>query len=145
MVGVAKHRTQADDNRFAIIRDIGCLAHLIDGWPEVPCQIHHELDDDGQRFDDEHRHTIGLCPWHHVGEVPPKCRGSVTRALVIHGPSLARHPRLFADRYGGREQRLIMQDSLVRMVASAQRRGAYIPPADLVKIAGQLHSEVVQR
>lgn len=150
MVGQTKHRTKADNERIGIIvNEIGCLACNIQGWPGVPCQAHHELDDGGERFDDEHRYTVGLCVWHHEGEsdvrITWKQAGSTALGMTrTFGPSLARNKRDFIARYGDRDQRLMVQDSLVRMVQDARRRGEFLPAISISKAAQALHREVMR-
>lgn len=138
MVGRTKQRTKSDEARLEVIREIGCICCAIDGWADVPCEIHHLLIG-GQRHDDEHRYTIGLDAWHHRG----KCSGTVEATTESHGPSLAHTPRAFRERYGTDDELLIVQDSAIRIVEGAHRRGEYLPGEEMARLIRMLHREVV--
>lgn len=77
------------------LKDYGCVACWMEVGEWAAPEIHH-LTDGGRRLG--HRYTIPLCPWHHRGESATMVRASYARQLW--GPSLARHPREFAERYG---------------------------------------------
>ncbi len=51
-----------NQRRFEIIRDIGCIVCKIEGKESVPCTWHHL---DGQKNQEKHKLTIGLCYEHH--------------------------------------------------------------------------------
>ena len=54
--------------RYLRIHEIGCLACRRRGWVR-PCQVHHlNLDGKAGQKRRGDPYTIGLCPWHHVGE-----------------------------------------------------------------------------
>ena len=94
-----KTATEAERRRFQILaEEVGCIACLLEGRPRTPADLHHPLS--GGR-----RQGTGvvapLCPWHHRGvNLWSKTDAEVERIL---GPSLARTPRQFRDRYGSDE------------------------------------------
>lgn len=101
------------DERFTLIRICGCVAcHLFDVPGVVPPQIHHLNFGDhhgGKRLGDEY--TVGLCPWHHVGQPmenlwPGKCR-------TLMGPSWARAPNAFREAFGTGAELLEFQNALI--------------------------------
>ena len=99
--------------RYNGIRECGCIACRMHGVPGVvPPQIHHLNFGDrhgGKRLGDEF--TVGLCPWHHVGQPfpgmwPGQCRQQF-------GPSWEREPRLFRETFGNGEALLAYQNDLL--------------------------------
>lgn len=98
--------------RFAWIYDIGCVACLKIEIGFEPCQIHH-LNLGGKagqkRLGD--RYTIGLCPWHHQGQVPSHMPKLGFKAL--RGPSLALSSREFRVKFGSDDELLAYQDELI--------------------------------
>lgn len=94
--------TRADKERWSRIVELGCVACILDGNLGVPPDIHHILSG-GRRIG--HRATVGLCPWHHRG---------VGEYTETHGPSLARNPKLFEERYGTGPELLEMQNELLK-------------------------------
>ena len=143
MVGKAKHRTKVDDKRFEALQEIGCIACAIDGTGGVPCDIDHLLN--GYRFEDEHRHTLGLDPWHHRGIVPEHCCGSVGEATKCHGPSRRHNSKAFHERYGSDAELMQIQDALIRERERAAKRGEFLPARTFAKLARLLHREIVLR
>lgn len=97
--------------RFNRIYQIGCLPCRMRGW-FTPCHVHH-LNLDGkagqERRGDEY--TIGLCPWHHVGEPPGIL--SAREARNILGPSLKLHSREFRAEFGSDDDLLARQNELI--------------------------------
>ena len=61
----------AVEARNAKLRDLGCIACLINGYPGTPPELHHPRSGTagGQRASD--LETIGLCPAHHRGTDHP--------------------------------------------------------------------------
>ena len=108
------------DLRFTHIRICGCVACHMAGVPGVvPPQIHHLNFGDkhgGKRLGDAA--TVGLCPWHHMGQPfegmwPGKCR-------VLCGPSWAREPNAFRETFGTGDELLEFQNALIEAyIASA--------------------------
>lgn len=142
MVGKTETRTQSDNRRFDALSELGCLACNIEFWPGTACEVHHVLNG-GRRGG--HQRTLGLCAWHHRGIVADVFRGNLERMKLAYGPSLAHEPRAFYARYGSNDELLIIQDSLVRMVQSARRRGEYFPPSDVAEATRQMWREVRRR
>jgi hypothetical protein len=94
-VGPTDAPNKSEKRRMDQIVDMGCIASLLEGRPNTPCQIHHILSG-GRRMG--HSHTIGLTPWYHVGE--PVQGLTKQRCREIYGPSLALEPKAFVQRYG---------------------------------------------
>jgi hypothetical protein len=90
---------KAREHRFRRLKEIGCWPCNVIGFPEMYPEIHH-LNEDGkagqERRGDEF--TVPLCPWHHRGVC---MQGYVeTQMLLMLGPSLKLHSRLFRERFG---------------------------------------------
>lgn len=99
--------TKTHKKRFQSIQDVGCVACLIDGNFGAPCDIHHILSG-GRRIG--HEVTVGLCPWHHRG-VPDGMSDAIAKILL--GPSMAKNPREFRERYGTDTELLKLQNELI--------------------------------
>jgi hypothetical protein len=56
---------------------------------------------------------------------------------------LALDRREFATRYGSERQLVAITDALIRMRESALMRGEFLTHRELVRIAGELHREIV--
>lgn len=86
--------------RFTAIRECGCIACRLFGVVGIVMpQVHHLNFGDrhgGKRLGDEF--TVGLCPWHHVGE--PFQGMSASECRFQHGPSWQLEPRAFRERFG---------------------------------------------
>lgn len=100
------------DRRCQRIYEIGCIACRVRGWFNQPCQVHHlNLDQHAgqKRLGDES--TIGLCPWHHVGEPV----GSMTRDQTrqTFGPSMKHEPVKFREIFGSDQELLAKQNELI--------------------------------
>ncbi len=107
--------TVAQKTRQMLIREIGCAACLLDGHGRTPCEIHH-LNDRGRNISQDH--TVGLCEWHHRGVPRGALRPSEMEALA--GPSLARAPRAFHERYGSDAELLEAQNRMVDTAMAAK-------------------------
>lgn len=89
-------------DRFVLFRELGCVACIVEGELrgesryQTPADVHHEVN--GYRTG----RTIPLCPWHHRGVPTYGYNGSASddTMIAIVGPSLAKHPALFRERYG---------------------------------------------
>jgi len=98
MVGKTKTPTRAERAHMEAVQQLGCLACRIEGRYR-PAEIHHATDS-GRRVG--HYAVIPLCEWHHRAVPPADMRPS--EALVMLGPSLARHPDAFRRHYGTDEE-----------------------------------------
>jgi hypothetical protein len=105
------------DRRCQRICELGCLACRRRGWFGQPCQVHHlNLDQHAgqQRLGDEY--TIGLCPWHHVGEC---FQGRTKEWMRDHfGPSMKHEPVKFRDEFGSDLELLAEQNRLIERAES---------------------------
>lgn len=102
------------DTRYFAIRSIGCIACLLFGVAGiVGPQIHHLNFGDrhgGARLGDEY--TVGLCPWHHVGQPPERMWKAEAQERM--GPSWELNPNAFRERFGTGVQLLAYQNRLIR-------------------------------
>lgn len=103
----AKQPTKADLERWDIIREIGCVACLLDGNPSL-AEIHHLVWFGKRRG---HQYTVGLCCWHH--RQVPIGTDSKKECEKAYGPSLAGSPRAFKERYGDDDELLTTQNELI--------------------------------
>ncbi len=142
MVGKTKYKTKADEKRLSGVSQMGCLPCMIDGWNDVPATVQH-ITEGSVRLEDEHQWTYPGCPWHHLGEVPDKFRGAVRLATRSLGPSFKHNKRDFAIAYGSERELVHITDALLRVVESERRRGGYLDPEPLGKVAVELHREIV--
>lgn len=105
------------DRRCQRIYQIGCLACRSKGWFSA-CQVHHlNLDGKAGQKRRGDASTIGLCPWHHVGEPPGKLSEYQARRKL--GASLRLHSRFFRVEFGSDDELLAQQN---RLIADAEAR-----------------------
>ena len=104
-----KSATRAEKRRMDRIKIIGCLPCLLDGMPDRICDVHHVLDDSGEKRLG-HRFTYGGCLWHHKGDERPYGKSTMRE---VFGPSLAEEPSRYAERYGSEQQLVELQDFLI--------------------------------
>lgn len=97
-------RTKSEQARFDNMKDLGCIACILDGQieafsinPRLQPDIHHMLSG-GHRI--SHEATVPLCYWHHKGEVEPYSGLTLKVMLPYYGPSWHKHRRAFRERYG---------------------------------------------
>ena len=93
---------KANKRRFEIIREIGCIICKMELGVFSPCTWHHI---DGQKNQEKHKLTIGLCEKHHDADQKyPKSQDYVSR-----------HPnkRVFERRYGSEQELLEYQNRLI--------------------------------
>lgn len=93
----------ARDRRFGRIREIGCLACRQLGWYGAPDVHHLNLGEHAGQVRRGDEYTIGLCPWHHRG----------IGKFVDIGPSLAKEPVKFRQRFGSDDELLAKQNELI--------------------------------
>lgn len=104
--------TVEQQRRFDAMHEIGCIACKALGHGYMPCHVHHLLvgGKHGQKRRG-HDFTIGLCPWHHVGE--PMGGYSHSQCADVYGPSYAREPRRFRQEIGNDDYLLDLQNTLL--------------------------------
>lgn len=105
------------ERRFVRIYEIGCIACYRRGWFNE-CQVHHQnLDEHAgqQRLGDEF--TIGLCPWHHVGE--PIGGLTAFECGRLLGPSMKHQPLKFRETFGSDQDLLRLQNERIEEAESA--------------------------
>lgn len=107
----------AFSRRCQRIYQIGCLA-CRQRRRYSQCQVHH-LNEDGKagakRRGDEF--TIGLCPWHHVGEPLHGLTREECRRIV--GPSLKHESGAFREEFGSDDVLLAKQNGLISQAERA--------------------------
>lgn len=109
-----KRPNRQEQRRFLEIQDRGCVPCRIEAelqdrkWIPEPCDIHHVQQ--ANRTGD-HLHTYGSCPWHHRGI--RKNDLDYLEMQRIFGPSMARNPRRYHERYGDEGYLLAYQNALL--------------------------------
>ena len=103
--------TKAEQVRMDLIPECGCLACWQILLRKIVCEVHH-LTVGGKHGAPRlgHAFTIGLCDWHHRGV------GSGLRAEF--GPSYAREPFAFRERFGRDDRLLVLQAERLAVVAA---------------------------
>jgi hypothetical protein len=124
MVGPTPAKSKAERERLAAVSSLPCLPCLIDGFPAVPATVQHVV---------EARKRLG-----DFFSYP-----NVDKLTARYGPSLALDRREFATRYGSERQLVAITDALIRMRESSLKRGEFLTQRELVRIAGELHAEIV--
>lgn len=122
--------TVAEALRMRLIGEGYCIACAAAGRFGVLCEVHHLTTGDrhGQvRLG--HAYTVGLCGWHHRGELPLELalrlgRGARRVMTIELGPSFAHDPVEFRERYGGIPGLLQLQAAEIARVV----RTYVIPP-----------------
>ncbi|WP_369913908.1 Ref family recombination enhancement nuclease [Xanthomonas sp. NCPPB 3005] len=104
--------TRAQQARFDVIRDIGCIVAHSRGLGYVPAEIHH-LTIGGKHGAPRrgHDYTVGLNSWSHRGE--PFGGMSAAQCEALFGPSYARQPRAFREQIGRDDYLLDLQNTLI--------------------------------
>lgn len=97
--------------RFTRFQDIGCLCCAMEGYLDVPVDVHHLVDKGDREKSGGDAATLPVCPWHHRG-VPPSGFSEDT-ARSYAGPSLALHKKSFKERYGTERELLALTDKLL--------------------------------
>lgn len=100
--------TKAEQARFDIMLEIGCVPCTLMGVTCNPAQIHHIVEGKKRLG---HLFTICLCPWHHTGHVPPTATKEEIERLV--GPSYATSPRAFKGKFGTQRELLETQNKMI--------------------------------
>ena len=103
------------------IYQIGCLACRQRGWFNE-CQVQHlNLDEKAGQVRRGDEFTIGLCPWHHVGEpIQPMTAQQCRRCL---GPSMKHEPVKFREVFGRDDEQLEEQNRLIEAYERGAMRG----------------------
>lgn len=107
---VKRSATARQRRRFQALQDMGCIAcRQLGHYRQV--DVSHLLSGGRRRGHDA---TIGECPWHHRG-VPPDgmSTGQAEQAL---GPSRARSPRRYRERFGTDDELLAMTNDYLARV-----------------------------
>jgi len=107
MVGKTKAATLSEKKRMELIKGLGCVACVLNNYPDVQCEVHHVVEG---RVRLGHRHSMGLCLWHHRGEP-----GDYTRQQMggMIGGSLAHGSRSFAEEFGTQATLVAVQDYII--------------------------------
>lgn len=106
----------------------GCLPCLLSGFLDVLTTIEH-VTDRGRRvgLEEQHQWTIGLCRWHHFGEMT---------ATAIHGetgPSLAFGRKVFERHFGDEVHVLVPTQDFVLLKFEEEPWGAYNLPRHVAR------------
>lgn len=100
--------TKEERRRFEAIKQVGCVPCWLVGIGFQPCAIHHAVEG---RKRLGHRFTYGNCDWHHQGY--PFNGTDERRSEEVAGPSLAKNPRAFHERFGTERELVAMCDELI--------------------------------
>ncbi len=103
--------TAADRERFDRLRELGCIVSRVYLKRYAAPDVHHLLSG-GVRI--SHQATIPLSPWFHRGVVP--LRMTAVQARERFGPSKARNPEQFRERYGSDEELLAATNQLLEAI-----------------------------
>ena len=111
-----KAPTRAEAERITRVKECGCLACLQEGLGSDYAEAHHlNIGDKHGAPNRGHAFVVGLCSWHHRG-VPPDGR-TANYARQAYGPSLAKEPRAFRERYGSGDALLLKQERVLKASA----------------------------
>jgi hypothetical protein len=103
-----------DLRRYEGLREIGCLACLIDGLP-MPCgpvEVHHLVDNGYRRLSGGNQATIPLGAYHHRGQ--PLIDKDIRYMRERFGPSMALERREFDKVYGSQRDLLARVNEMLR-------------------------------
>lgn len=114
------------DRRCQRIYQLGCLPCRKRGWFNE-CQVHH-LNEDGKAGQARRgdMYSLGMCPWHHVGEPIGTMTAQQCRRCL--GPSLKHESVAFRQMFGTDDQLLEEQNRLIEQAELALVRGKAPPP-----------------
>lgn len=106
--------TIAQKKRFEQIHEHGCIIARILGLEKIPAEIHH-LTIGGKHGAKRlgHDFTIGINSWSHRGETI--YGWSAAECLARLGPSYAKQPRAFRERFGNDDYLLQFQNDLLKL------------------------------
>ena len=110
MVGKSKAASLSEKNRMGLIRGLGCVACVLKNYPDAVCEVHHVVEG---RVRLGHSQSMGLCLWHHRGEIDPDSGYSRQQMSVMIGPSLAHGSYDFADNFGSQATLVAVQDYII--------------------------------
>lgn len=104
--------TLAEEYRFRLIKEIGCIAAHTLGLDWTYAEVHH-LTLGGKHGQKRRGHafTIGLNPWSHRGV--PFGGLSAAECYDMFGPSYALQSRLFRQTFGNDDDLLAYQNRLI--------------------------------
>lgn len=97
--------------RFTRFQDIGCICCAMEGYLDVPVDVHHLVDKGDRAKSGGDAATLPICPWHHRG-IPPSGFSEDT-AEGYAGPSLALRKKRFKERYGNERELLALTERLL--------------------------------
>lgn len=108
------------DNRYADLRNIGCISCRINEYTDMrPTGLHveiHHLNEGGHAGSKRRgdRYTVPLCIYHHrnVGII----NGGVVFNESVYGPSLAGNPKKFRQVYGSDDRLLEIVDQRIKWI-----------------------------
>jgi len=107
MVGKTKAATLSEKKRMELIKGLGCVACVVNNWPDTQCEVHHVVEG---RVRLGHSQTMGLCLWHHRGEAGDHSRMHMSGLL---GPSLAHGSSHFTECFGSQATLVAVQDYIL--------------------------------
>lgn len=100
--------TEAQQWRFVLMKEIGCVPCWMRGFQNVEPEIHHLLSGGIRRGHDE---TVALCQWHHKAwPIANRSHAWCRRHL---GPSLLESPEQFRFEFGSDDDLLELQNKFL--------------------------------
>lgn len=108
MVGKTKAATLSEKKRMELIKGLGCVACVLNNYPDVQCEVHHVVEG---RKRLGHSQTMGLCLWHHRGEIELDYTRQQMGGML--GPSLAHGSYDFAENFGSQATLVKVQDYII--------------------------------
>lgn len=100
--------TEAQQWRFVLMKEIGCVCCWMRGFQNVEPEIHHLLSGGIRRGHDE---TVALCQWHH--KAWPIANRSHAWCRNNLGPSLLESPEQFHFEFGNDDTLLQIQNTFL--------------------------------
>jgi cytochrome c551/c552 len=104
--------TKADEARYDALQRYGCVCCHDEGLPIGPVDIHHLVDKGNRELSGGNAASIGLCAWHHRGNVP--AGHTIASATLAFGPSLRHTSKLFRKIYGTQRELLAKVNSAIQ-------------------------------
>jgi hypothetical protein len=101
--------TKAEKERYAKLKELGCIVTRLNFAQYEPAEIHH-LTSGGRRIGN--METIPLSSWYHRAILPPDCK-TTTEAVLMYGPSLETSKRKFESQFGSEEFLLAETNKLI--------------------------------
>lgn len=128
------------EQRFTRFQDIGCLCCAMEGYLDVPVDVHHLVDRGDRAKSGGDAATLPICPWHHRGVPPSGFTEDTARGYA--GPSLALQKKRWKERYGTEREVLELTNMLLVLPLFEIRRWVAMFAGHCASSATRLMQEV---